>query len=417
MTQEEINKLRKSFEESEIFEYYDRHGDKASWYASLRMDYIDPKKQSIRGIKGGNSNVNSGWIKELNKIGTKYALADKTCEHCGVTGTLINIATNHGINCRQTPDIIMPILNALPNQFMLGMITPFMTKIGMLETLQRTIENEKWFKKIKKIKTYYVYARGENYYKYKDQYNENKYDKVTVSVEEYIDTINESIKKAHSLKIESNILELYNSLPNEFHKSDSMIISEFLGIPKQTVEYITKNKKLVDSKYEDFKKGTYGTPRTIYTKKIKSIKDINSIGFEKNKNKFDLRRAYKEMVQNLYPKFITDSKVDINSMYDYIVKNVSDKEVGPVKNKQKLTKQLYALNLEVIFIDYELDNKLKTILNAINTIEFTMKDLGKACKDTGLKTKIHTLLEKEYCVKIYDGVKGSKFDVPIYKKI
>ena len=86
MTEQEANKLRKSFEESEIFQYYGMVGNKMATHraeTSLRMKHggaikanaiRKPGQRSEAGKKGGDANVKSGhWASLKNKEPKKTA--------------------------------------------------------------------------------------------------------------------------------------------------------------------------------------------------------------------------------------------------------------------------------------------------------------------------------------------------------
>jgi len=99
MTEQKANKLRKSFEESEIFQYYRRVGNKMATHnaeTSLRMKYggaikanaiRKPGQRSEAGKKGGDANVKSGHWASL-----------KTKEHqrkAGKKGGDANVKSGH----------------------------------------------------------------------------------------------------------------------------------------------------------------------------------------------------------------------------------------------------------------------------------------------------------------------------------
>lgn len=371
--------------------------------------------QSIAGTSGGNKNVETGWWDEFIKRGMAASHAPASCKYCGLDSTRGAITKDHDENCNQKPDIIMPMLNALPEQFLTGMLVSYFNDLGIGETLQSTIENSKWFKPVGKIRTYTIFERGENYYKYINEYPNTTYEPVTSTPDEWCDKITDKVTESKLNNILNETKSLYKILPNTFTYNEACTITEDHGFKHASLTKIINSRHLLSIHGKNKNIIIYSKNQKV----IKSLKDLEPGLTQKQKTD-----NYKKMVSELSNMFILESnKVDVNKMYLHVLKIGDSSQIGSFKNKQKLTKALQKIGLELEFIngnhDNEIHEKYIKVLNLIKSNEFTVNDFKKAVKLSGIKKISQTcfLNNKKYCIRIHDGVRGSKINVPIYKKV
>lgn len=129
-----------------------------------RSAFLNSDIQSKSGKAGGKKLVETGKAQvNLNKA-IKVAQSKTTCKHCGKEGSHVNIEWHHNDNCKQRPDIIMPILKQLPDTFMRKDMKPLFEQAGIGPQLQRFISGMLWLEVSHKKGTWIVYKKGQKYY-------------------------------------------------------------------------------------------------------------------------------------------------------------------------------------------------------------------------------------------------------------
>lgn len=226
----------------------------------------DSIMQSSKGKKGGKSLVASGQVYINLAKATEVSHAPATCVHCGKTGNRVNIVKKHNDNCQLKPEVIMPILHAIPTIFVRAHLIEQFKKAGIEPVLQRGIQNHHWFDVIGQWGGYKLYSYGENYYKYLESFPPGD-DACDIE-----NGLEEFLQKRHSKRMNTlddmhlnNIKALYNELPTEFTRAHAGTLSSFKD---RALMDIIKDKSLVDSYRPKKKSIAEGCPPVVYVKKF-----------------------------------------------------------------------------------------------------------------------------------------------------
>ena len=127
---------------------------------------IKTKQHQIKaGIKGGTKLVESGkvWVNLDKAKKTSHSLI--RCSHCNLEGNLVNIKRHHNDNCKQKPEVMIPILKSLPEVFMKGDLIKKLKEHDLETQGQRILCNSYWIVQWKKKGSYWLYKKGPGYCK------------------------------------------------------------------------------------------------------------------------------------------------------------------------------------------------------------------------------------------------------------